>query len=176
MFCPKCAAQNVDDASFCRVCGANIGLVPQALTGRLPEAAAPPVAISYRGWRGRRNCNQEPPTLERGIVLISMAVGFILAALAVTLWVPDGILWGWSLFLPGFGCLGKGVAAIVASRRRDKQLAGPVERSNSLNSQPANPAIRTARATGEMVQRPPSVTEGTTRHLGAEMPTRHLDS
>ncbi|MGH9956462.1 MAG: zinc-ribbon domain-containing protein, partial [Pyrinomonadaceae bacterium] len=33
MFCPKCAAQNLDGASYCRVCGANISLVPQAITG-----------------------------------------------------------------------------------------------------------------------------------------------
>ncbi|MGH9903752.1 MAG: zinc-ribbon domain-containing protein, partial [Pyrinomonadaceae bacterium] len=38
MFCPRCAAQNVDDASFCRACGTNISLVPQALTGRFSEA------------------------------------------------------------------------------------------------------------------------------------------
>jgi hypothetical protein len=33
-----------------------------------------------------------------------------------------------------------------------------------------------ARKTGELVPPPPSVTEGTTRHLGAEAPTRHFDS
>ena len=38
MFCPKCASQNIDGASFCRVCGANISLVPQALSGQLPVA------------------------------------------------------------------------------------------------------------------------------------------
>ncbi len=38
MFCPKCAAQNLDGASYCRVCGANISLVPQALTGQLSPA------------------------------------------------------------------------------------------------------------------------------------------
>ena len=38
MFCPKCAAQNIDGAKFCRVCGANISLVPAALSGQLPTA------------------------------------------------------------------------------------------------------------------------------------------
>ena len=38
MFCPKCASQNVDGAHFCRACGANISLVPQALTGQFPVA------------------------------------------------------------------------------------------------------------------------------------------
>ncbi|MFN2482444.1 MAG: zinc-ribbon domain-containing protein, partial [Pyrinomonadaceae bacterium] len=35
MFCPKCAAHNLDEAKFCRACGADISLVPQALTGQL---------------------------------------------------------------------------------------------------------------------------------------------
>ena len=36
MFCPRCAADNSDDAKYCRACGADIHLVPQALTGLLP--------------------------------------------------------------------------------------------------------------------------------------------
>jgi hypothetical protein len=31
MYCPKCAAANMDEAKFCRGCGANIGSVLQAL-------------------------------------------------------------------------------------------------------------------------------------------------
>jgi hypothetical protein len=38
MYCPKCATQNTDETKFCRSCGSNLSLVPQALTGRLPEA------------------------------------------------------------------------------------------------------------------------------------------
>jgi len=38
MFCPKCASQNVEGASYCRACGANVSLVPQALNGQLPNA------------------------------------------------------------------------------------------------------------------------------------------
>jgi len=37
MFCPKCAAKNLEGASFCRVCGANISLIPGALSGQLPQ-------------------------------------------------------------------------------------------------------------------------------------------
>lgn len=36
-YCPKCAAQNAEDAKFCRSCGANISLVSQALSGELLE-------------------------------------------------------------------------------------------------------------------------------------------
>ena len=178
MFCPKCAAQNIDDASFCRVCGANIGLVSQALRGRLPEVETPQVYLGRRG-RALRRRYQEPPTLERGIVNVFMGLGFIFAALAVMWKFPGGIFWGWSFFFPGFSCLGRGIAAIVAAQKKQATLAAPLDRANALRPQPlynAPPSISTGRNTGEMVSAAPSVTEGTTRHLGAEAPTRHFDS
>ena len=175
MFCPKCAAQNVDASSFCRTCGANISLVPQALTGRLPEAETSPLYIGYRGPRIRRGRHREPPSLERGIVSLCIGIGFILAALAVMTRIPDGVFWGWALFLPGFASLGKGIAAIVASQKSTATLS-PIVNSNLLGSEPAPPPIMTARNTNEMPPAPPSVTEGTTRHLGTEAPTRQGDS
>ena len=179
MFCPKCAAQNVDGASFCRVCGANIALVPQALTGRLPEAETPKASIGYRD-RGRwRHRNQEPLTLERGIVNLFMGIGFIVAALAVMWKFPGGIFWGWSFFFPGFAQLGRGIAVIVAAQKKQATLTAPMDSPNALGPQPlynTPPPILAGRNTGEMVSPPPSVTEGTTRHLGAEASTRHFDS
>src|SRR6266508_2925704 len=41
MFCPKCATQNLEGASYCRSCGANISLLPHALSGQWPQAAWP---------------------------------------------------------------------------------------------------------------------------------------
>jgi hypothetical protein len=92
MFCPKCAGQNVEGASYCRVCGANISLVPQALTGRLPDA--PASAADYVGRRRRRDRNNEPPSLEKGIVNVFVGIGFIVAALAIMYRFPGGIFWG----------------------------------------------------------------------------------
>ena len=181
MFCPKCATQNIDDASFCRVCGANISLVPQALTGRLHEAPAP---ASYPGQRRRdrkRERDEEPPSLEKGIVNLFVGIGFIIAALAVMNRFPGGIFWGWTFFIPAFDRLGRGVAALVAVQKKQRGLAAPSDRAHSMSAMPqynAPPPILTGpagRNTGEMVP-PPSVTEGTTRHLGAEAPTRHFDT
>lgn len=181
MFCPKCAAQNIDGASFCRVCGANISLVPQALTGQLPTAAPADDLMYTGGRRGRRNRNSGPPTLERGIVNICMAIGFVVAALAVLFKFPGGFTWGWCFFIPAFSMLGKGIAQIVGARnlagRQQRPIAGSQGFSPALD-QGSRPTLAepVARRTGELLPTPASVTEGTTRHLGAEAPTRHLDS
>ena len=76
MFCPKCATQNADDARFCRSCGTDISLVPQAVSGTLAErmaAAEERVAVadddSRRGRRRRRRHEEErrPPSIERAV-------------------------------------------------------------------------------------------------------------
>ena len=182
MFCPKCATQNVDGASFCRSCGANVSLIPQALSGTLPQAQPTADHFDPYDWssrRKRRNRNIEP-SLERGILNIFIGLGFIVAALAIMFRFPGGIFWGWSFFFPGFSTMGKGIAQIVAARRAtstNPQL--PASGSGAYfpaHRDSAPPTVETrAQTTGRLMTPVPSVTEGTTRHLGAEAPTRHVD-
>ena len=186
MFCPNCAAQNLDGASFCRVCGANISLVPQALSGQLPQAPEPDDFGSRGGRkrerdRVRRRGREIEPSLEKGIMNVFIGLGFIVAAIAIMLRFPGGVFWGWSFFIPGFSTLGKGIGAIVASQRSQ---AGSLPTAGSQgayfpNQTGSTPAPMlggtSAPRTGELRTPVPSVTEGTTRHLGAEAPTRHLD-
>jgi hypothetical protein len=175
MFCPNCAAQNVDGASFCRVCGANISLIPQALSGELPEARSP--EYSRRSRRRKRERDVEP-SMEKGIMNVFVGLGFIVAAIAIMLKFPSGVFWGWSLFIPGFSHLGRGVAAIVgASRAEAASLPGARNAGAYLPGDRSTPMLggEGVRRTGELRTPVPSVTEGTTRHLGAEAPTRHLD-
>jgi len=178
MFCPNCAAQNLEGASFCRVCGANISLVSQALTG------TPPVTPERDDFASRIHRKREKrfePSLERGIINVFMGIGFIVAALAIMLRFPGGVFWGWSLFIPGFSNLGRGVASIVAARKKEAgSLSSAGIAPGYFPAQPANaqssmPGALSAPRTGELRNPVPSVTEGTTRHLGAEAPTRHLD-
>jgi hypothetical protein len=182
MFCPKCASQNIDGASFCRVCGANISLVPQALTGQLPEARPTEGDLDWvRSRRRRRNRQNEPPSLEKGIVNIFVGLGFLIAAIAVMAKFPGGIFWGWAFFFPAFGHLGKGVAMIVGAKRQATLPPSydrpEVSRTTLLPSQlPTHSDAVSPRKTGELVAPPPSVTEGTTRHLGGETATRRFDS
>ena len=184
MFCPKCATQNVDGASFCRSCGANISLIPHALSGNLPQAQPPASGADWYDWssRRRRRDRHIEPSLEKGILNLFIGIGFIVAALAVMLKFPGGIFWGWSFFIPGFSNLGRGVASIVGARRATSTNAQlPAGSSGAYFPNPrtsASPAMMVesgAAATGQLLTPVPSVTEGTTRHLGADAPTRNFD-
>ena len=184
MFCPKCATQNVDGASFCRSCGANVSLIPQALSGSLPQAQPPAGSNDSYDWssRRKRRDKQIEPSLEKGIVNLFVGIGFIVAALAVMFRFPGGIFWGWSFFIPGFSTLGRGLASIVAARRAtspNAQLSAggagapfPYPDGGASATMRLEPGTAT---TGQLMNPVPSVTEGTTRHLGAEAPTQHFD-
>lgn len=168
MFCPRCATQNVEDAKFCRSCGADISLVPQALTGALAERLA--VADeSRRGGRRRRRGrgDGEPPSIERAVRSLFMGVAFIFIAFAVRTWAPGGAAWWFWMFLPAAALLAEGVSTYLRLASEGKGAAPP---QSYTAAQAAVPPPRPASAlpprdTGEMVP-PPSVTEGTTRHLG----------
>jgi hypothetical protein len=176
MFCPKCATQNAEGASFCRSCGANISLVPQALTGQLPEASSVAFGESRREFR-RRLRHSGTPSMADGIRQISMGVGFLLVAMAIGLFGREmgGQVWWFWMLIPAFALLGKGISQIVQANQRAKSLpASSATLSNEISSAQSFSALP-PRNTAQLVP-PPSVTEGTTRHLGAEAPTRHLES
>jgi zinc-ribbon domain len=155
MYCPRCATQNSDDTKFCRACGANLSLVPQAMTGRLPEAR-------HTRRRNRHGRDDGPPDLSNGIQKLFVGIGFIFVALAARFFAPAGHIWWFWLLIPAFATLGKGVAEIVSAKT---YLTGLPP---SANYTPIPPARVTndlpPRNTNEALP-PPSVTEGTTRHL-----------
>lgn len=176
MFCPKCATQNLDGAKFCRSCGANVSLVPQALSGQLPQAA-PDDYLDY--GRKRKRHGRREPSLDHAFRSAFMGIAFLLVAIALS-FSRMGMGWWFWMLIPAFSMMGTGVAQYIRLKERERR-AFPTGNYNQPSLQPplqpsmyvgANPA----RSTGELVPPPPSVTEGTTRHLGAEAPTRHLDS
>jgi hypothetical protein len=169
MFCPKCAAQNIEDASFCRVCGTDIHLVPQALAGRSPAKTDDDRAARRSRRRGRG------ASVEHAVKNIFVGVAFLVIATALSFTGRGG--WWWVFMLiPAFSLLGQGVAEYIRFKEESKE---PLPLSAYTPPVIAPPPVREplpARNTGELLQSPPSVTEGTTRHLGAEAPTRTLDS
>ncbi len=174
MFCPKCAAQNLDGASYCRVCGANISLVPQALTGQLPPADEE--GLSRSDKRAVKRHGKEA-SLDNAFKSAFMGIAFLLVSMALAFSAMGRGWWFWML-IPAFSLMGTGVAQYIRVKEGEKRA---MMRGGSV--QPFQPAMQPPprvnsfprRNTGEL-ESPPSVTEGTTRHLGAEAPTRHLDA
>ena len=145
----------MDSARYCRSCGANLSLVPQALSGHLPESQPDKIEKAIRGAIKRRR----EPDLARGIRKTFMGLAFlgIVVALFLTGVYPGfGEIW---LLIPAFLLLGKGIGEIVTVMNIEhtaKQLAIPpaAPRTNELPPHPTYDPIA-----------PPSVTEGTTRHM-----------
>jgi len=169
MFCPKCATQNLEGASFCRVCGANISLVPQALTGQMVQSQREDLVDDTYNPR-RRN---RPLTLEIAFKNIFMGVAFGIIAIALSRSI--GATWWFWMLLPAFALMAKGIGQYMRLKERDKRAA--MMPSHMPSMPPAQPPVSAfPRPTDELRPPVPSVTEGTTRHLGVEPPTRHLET
>ncbi len=158
MFCPKCAAQNVEDAKFCRACGADISLVPQALTGQLTDESCRP-GKHVKG----------PVTIENVVPHIFMGLAFFCIALAIMYWGDSigGKTWWFWMLIPAFSMFGRGVAMYLRLKEERKRLAPPAfaPAQQAVPPPPSYAASLPPRETGEIIP-PPSVSEGTTRHLG----------
>jgi hypothetical protein len=113
--------------------------------------------------------------MDEGIRSLMMGIGFIVVSVLVGRYSPGGWTWWYWLLIPAFAMIGRGVSELV----RAKQASGELKTPQSV--QPQLPTANMsqsfpARGTNELRPPVPSVTEGTTRHLGAEAPTRHFDS
>ena len=173
MFCPKCAAQNLDGASYCRVCGANISLVPQALTGQLSPAD---VGVLSRSDKRALKRDEKEASLSNAFRNAFMGIAFLLVSMALAFSAMGRGWWFWML-IPAFSLMGTGIAQYIKVKEEEKRaLIGgrPAQHFQPAMRPPSQIDSFPRRNTGELVQ-PPSVTEGTTRHLGAEAPTRHMD-
>lgn len=170
MFCPKCATQNLEGASFCRVCGANISLVPQAISGQLP--AADSAACVDLGVRKRR---RREVSLDNAFRSAFMGLGFLFVAIALAFSRMGTGWWFWML-IPAFSMMGTGVAQYIRLKEQQKRTLPMNPPMQQAFQPPPRVNAFPPRNTGELVPPPPSVTEGTTRHLGAEAATRHLDA
>lgn len=108
MYCPSCGTQNAEGASFCRGCGANVSLVPQALTGHLPPETAGADDATV-GGAARRGKHDRPPNIESAVVPFfgGLAFLFVAFALAFTRMGHGGWVW---MDIPAFFMMGGGGA------------------------------------------------------------------
>ena len=170
MFCPKCGTENPDDGKFCRSCGVNLGNVKTALSGNLPENE------TYIDRKGKIRSNNPDDIWSSSIRNFVMGIGFLVISAALFFTgVAGGRAWWWAMLFPAASFLASGFSQMAKVKRLENRMkANLVHPNTSEATQPQNalPPIQTEYLkpstiydTGELIERPPSVIEGTTRHL-----------
>ncbi len=165
MYCPRCAVQNLDDAKFCRACGADIRLVPQALMGNLDEEN-----LAGRSKEKKR----KPATVDAGLKNIFQGIG-LLIIFFIGLFVFRGAFWLTIWFIiPALSSFGEGIGQLIHARQEQQQMMSPpMYGDGNFRPAPLTPASGLKQLpspdTAEMTGAPASVTEATTRHLDAPL-------
>ena len=180
MYCPKCGTENIEGANYCRGCGADLAPISQALSGHAPEkrSAAHDLEGRIRDRHGRHQRGKKEPRIDKAITNIFTGIGFILVAAMCYVFAPAGKIWWFWLLIPAFTTLGGGVAEYVRYKQwkgEEPELPGGSE-PRAAAMPPARVSALPPRNTSEMVPPPPSVTEGTTRHLNVKAETPRRDT
>jgi hypothetical protein len=159
MFCPKCGTQNPDEGKFCRSCGTDLVGVSGALSA--PQTRQ---LVNHKG---------KPIHLEGALSKMFTGFAFLIISIVLSFSHMGSGWWFWML-IPAFGSLGAGIAQFIQIREAKKQGSSfsgtvpstlPPPQNQALPPQQTEfvPAAESRYKTGDLV--PPSVAEGTTRHL-----------
>jgi len=173
MFCQECGTKNPDNGRFCRSCGTDLAgmSVPQnskALNLKSSEY--------YIDRKGRVRSNNPDDLWGAGVKNMIMGVGFLIVSMALLITnVAGGRVWWWAMLIPAFSLLATGIGSLAKSKRLEKKNLANTEQPTPFAQPPTNASLpplqqeyvqpqKTIYDTGELVV-PPSITEGTTRHL-----------
>lgn len=143
----------------------------QAMTGQIPPV------VSDESRRGRRARRGKELSLDHSFKNIFMGIAFLIVAIALSRSIGAG--WWYWMLLPAFSMMGTGVAQYIRLREQEKKnmiVSSPANQSFPDQRNYSQPRNLPPRNTGELMPPVPSVTEGTTRHLGDDAQTRHLDA
>jgi len=178
MFCPKCGTQNPDEGKFCRSCGTNLGKVSDAISGRLDSHQSNFGTIEPLQPEDFRRGRNKPPKWESAISNAFIGVAFLIISviLGVTN-AANGRHWWFWMLIPGFACLGTGIAQYIQLRKTEQKNlpAQQYQEPRAFADTPVNAELPPTNTeyvapesrfkTGELSAPPVSVTEHTTRHL-----------
>jgi ABC-type multidrug transport system permease subunit len=108
----------------------------------------------------------EELSVDHAMTEVFTGIGFLIAAIAILIYVPSGVFWWWSFLIPAFALIGAGVGKYLRRREEQRKQAAPNLSANypvAYLSSAQSPAL-SAPTTSELVK-PSGVTEHTTRHL-----------
>jgi len=178
MFCPKCGTQNPETGKFCRSCGTDLATVSDALTGKLSRKS--------QGWgmmepiqpiQAVNLCNEKGKPISWEGSLSKIFMGFAFLIIAIILGVTgmgNATKWWFWLLIPAFTMIGSGVAQYIQLKKSEQKIISSPEKETVKNFKPTKNASlppqqtkyvapESRYKTGDLT--PPSVTDGTTRHL-----------
>lgn len=165
MFCPKCGTQNPETGKFCRTCGTDLGDVSAVMSGA-------PVTINEAGTAAKHR--QDPGELQSSALKnIITGVGFLVVAIGLAI---SGIArsWWWTMLFPFVFMLARGIPDYIRYERMIADRSSSNVPPQPLMGQPrpnySLPPNQTEYVSPESQYQtsdlvPPSVTDGTTRHL-----------
>jgi hypothetical protein len=177
MFCPNCGSNQGNERRYCTICGTNLLVVSQALSGGLPQTSQyiPPAPDPYEHKRQKQ--------LARGVT--QTIIGGVLVAMNLFSFIFRGPFRGGSQFwtFVGFVLLALGISKIINSRPSSAEppqtTSSASQHLNTASPQPVFSRPSTAESysphTNELepVQYPvPSVTEDETRNLQRHAPSK----
>jgi hypothetical protein len=165
MYCPSCGSNNVADVRFCTRCGTNLGVVSEALTGKLPIRAVDnehTTKLMRDYYRGRKDTITGATLILAGLLIMGILVGSGMHAVGAFFIIFWMFIWGAASLAGG---LGKWIAssAEMKSLGIGSQSQLQAAHVQPLIEPPANQRELPGFSTGPVAF--PSVTEQTTRQL-----------
>jgi hypothetical protein len=170
MFCPRCAAQNLDNAKFCRACGTNLETVALALADKYHPAKSDSDGAEdpFESWLETRKEGINKIVKGIGWFVSSLLIGIALGLFSNT---PDWIIiWmclvGW-MAVWGIISMVTVTAGLMEARFMRRQLGQTSgAASPAVQPLPAGDRVMMNDAfTTPMLRPQPSVTEHTTTRL-----------
>ena len=131
MFCPKCGTQNPETGRFCRSCGADLGNISEALSGKL------------RKQQGLTDRKGKPVNYEGAITKMFTGLAFLIVALVLGYTgIAGGQFWWFWMLIPAFGSIGSGVAQYVQLKKTEgRNVSFAANNQNVFNSAAPNASL-----------------------------------
>jgi hypothetical protein len=161
MYCPNCGWNNQGGVKFCTRCGTNLGVVSDALTGKLGEASQIDermIKLLKDYHKGRRDAVTGAVLIPSGGLIMALLILAGLSPVASFFIICWMFFWGIPALADGLGkCLAAGSEMKALNQLRSQGLLNPSREQIIDETVP--------RYATDPINTPVSVTEQTTRHL-----------